>query len=224
MTGVNWLAVGGMAQLVAAGATLILAVFTYAMAKRTHELADKAQDQVEAAQLQVAAAQREAKATENLAIEARTDRQLAWRPHLELVEYLHEGDRFDFTVRNAGAGPAFRVECLAREIKDVSRWGIVSLPNLQPGESAMDTANVWIKGGGLISPFENFPGSFEYEFVTVVLFCEDALGRRFRFGQMRPEGLSISDPSWRSMPPDVSTVTDEHPFHSDWADEPMVWR
>src|SRR5579862_5443243 len=97
MAGTDWVALGGIAQIAAAVGTLNLAVVTGRMVKRTHELGQKADRQIEAAQ-------REAEATERLAIEARTDRRLLWRPQLELTAYRHDDnlDTFSFSVGNSG--------------------------------------------------------------------------------------------------------------------------
>jgi hypothetical protein len=220
MIGTNWTAVGGVAQLVAAVATMGLAVVTARMAMRTHEVAVEAK-------AQAGAAAREAKATENLAIEARTDRQLAWRPHLELVGYDHhtdvEDNSFYFTVRNLGPGPALQVDCLAREIENVARWGIARIGDLRSGDSGAAHGQIWSKGGSLNTPFEGIPGESPGGIVAVVLMCSDVLGRRFRFGYTRPIKLPPSDQSLRALPADVSVISEDHPAHTGWADEPLIW-
>ena len=220
MTGTDWVKVGGLAQLAAAIGTLVLAGVTAWMAKRTHDVAKGSAAQVDAAQ-------REARATERLAIEARTDRQLAWSPRLELVRYDHHVDVVDnvfyFTVRNLGPGPALQVDCLAREIENVGRWTIARVGDLRSGESGEARGELWTKGGGLNSPFEDIPGESPGGVVTVVLLCADVLGRRFRFAYTRPAGLPAADPSLRALPAEVSTVSEEQPSHTGWADEPLIW-
>lgn len=219
MAGTDWVALGGIAQLAAAFGTLTLAVVTGRMVKRTHELGQKADRQIEAAQ-------REAEATERLAIEEpRTDRQLLWRPQLDLAAYHHEdnADTFSFTVGNSGAGPALQVVCLAREMGNVGRWCIIRMGDLRPGVVRSGSGLLWAAGGDLRSPYDQIPGASD--FVTVVLVCSDVLGRRFRFGYTKPlhERPEQMHEMPRPLPAEVSSVTQAHPVHAEWAREPMIW-
>lgn len=216
MASANWVELGGIAQLVAAGGTLGLAAVTAWLAKRTHEMAKEAEGQV-------AAALREAKATETLAVEARTDRQLAWRPQLELTHYDHTQDNFQFDLRNTGPGPALQVSCMAREIENVSRWCILHTNDLRPGDSTRVGAPVWTAGGSVDSPFRDVPGLMDgVEDVQVVLMCADVLGRRFRFCFAKPRHLPSDDKFLKPLPPDIAVADDEQRY-ARWAAEPMVW-
>jgi hypothetical protein len=198
--GTNWLEVGRIAQLAAAAGTLVLACGTVLFAIRTHEVASKTEGVAEktagvaekthelAQQTKslvemtgdlVEASLREASATESLAVEAKTDRQLAYRPQLELTLYRHVGDDFTFQVRNTGPGAAFQVTCPSREVENVTRWTLLRLQNLRPGEEAVDHSMIWTKGMALYSPFEHVLGTSSVEIVTVVILCSDVIGRRF---------------------------------------------
>jgi hypothetical protein len=216
MIGTNGLEVG--AQLAVAGGTLVLAAFTAWMAHRTHEVAEQAKDQV-------AAADREAKATENLAIEARTDRQLAWRPQVELshLDRLTNNDSWNFRIRNSGPGPALQVVSMARDVDDVGRWCLVRFGDLVPAELQARNGPRWTGGGAVSSPFEDIVGATDGEVVLAVVMCSDILGRRFRFGYARAVYLPPTDKFLRPLPPEVSALSENHPAHTGWAAEPMVW-
>jgi hypothetical protein len=211
----KWDVTDTMQAAVAIG-TLSLAGVTAFMAKRTHEVASKTQGLVEASS-------REALATESLASEARTDRQLAWRPQLELVGYQHVGETFVFDVRNTGAGPALQVACLSREIENIGRWCLLRLGDLRPGEQKRQGVAVRV-GSSLTSPFEGIPGMVDgVEVVEVVIVCGDVLDRRFRFGHSRLVSLPPEATGRKPLPADISTVTEDHPNHVGWAAEPMIW-
>jgi hypothetical protein len=212
----NWLEVGGVAQLVAAAATVGLAGVTAAMAIRTHEVAKETKGLV-------GVSLREAQATEALAIEARTDRQLAWLPQLELVRYTHPPNSFGFEVRNTGPGPALRVVCMAREMENIGKWAIVHMGDFRPGELKEEDGRLWTGVGAVISPFEGIPGLTSADVVTIVLLCSDVLGRRFRFGYAKGVHLPPDNITVKALPPNVSTISEDHPWHTDWADEPLVW-
>ena len=216
----NWVEVG--AELAVAVGTLTLAGVTAFMVRRTGE--------------GVRNTLREAIATENLAAEARTDRQLAWRPQLELLDYRHEPRATDplakgygaadfyFHVRSTGAGPALQVVAMAWEIENTSRWCIVGVGDLRPGDERNAEAALWPSGRNVSSPFEGFPGVTTTDYLTVVLLCSDVLGRRWRFGWARGVGTPPTVPTMKYVGPDVSVLDEEvHRFHTGWADEPLIW-
>ena len=72
----GWTPIEAIAELLVAFGTLTLTWKTRSLARETHALAQTTSDQVDASV-------REAKATEELAASARTDRLLVWRPQLE---------------------------------------------------------------------------------------------------------------------------------------------
>ena len=110
MTGVDWVTFGGIAQLVAAAATVTLAGVTAWMAKRTHDVAEETK--------------REARATQSLADEAPTDRELVWRPQLDLTAcgVQMESGKFFAKVFNAGGGPAIGCKVLVRLPDQINVW------------------------------------------------------------------------------------------------------
>ncbi len=221
----TWVALGGIAQLVAALATVVLAAVTAGMAQRTHEVATKTQALSEStatvaertqelakstADVATATAT-EAVATESLAVEARADRRLAWRPHVgisELVLTTPMG-RLEARgrVRNVGSGPALNVVVTARDLSDVSRWCIQRVGDLTSGQEGKFTALQWTAGGAITSPFEGWP--IGRPAIAVALYG-DVLGARYRI---------MFDSDWRRYPPEVWT---EGPRPL-WADEPLVW-
>jgi len=101
------------AQLAVAGGTLALAAVTYLMAKRTHEVASETKI--------------ESRATQDLASAARTDRELAWRPQLDLTECGFAKDTFTpIKVFNAGGGAAIGCKILARLSSDINKWCLLA--------------------------------------------------------------------------------------------------
>ena len=94
--------------------------------------------------------------------------------------------------------------------------------DLTPGELKQMGAPHWREGGDLREPY-SFRNLSEHEIVTVVLMCSDVIGRRFRFGYVRPSHLPPTDPFLRPLPAEVSTVSEDHPEHVGWAAEPIVW-
>ena len=206
----GWGEVDGIAQIAVAIGTITLAGFTYGLARRTHELAAMSKDQVDASL-------REAKATEGLALEARTDRHLAWRPQLELRDLRHT-DQWSMRIGNSGAGPALDVIVAARDMTDVGEWCLIRCGDLRPGDHVERAELPWQHGNSLTSTFEGFSDLNERRVVTIVMMCTDVLGRRLRFG--------IADPK-HPFPGEVSTVlpveisTQDHRLA--WATEPLIW-
>ncbi len=213
MVGTNWLEVGGIAELIAAVATLSLAGVTALMAKRTHEVAEKTEGLVEVSV-------RHAEATEQLAEAARTDRELAWRPQLGIISTERRGDGFSCTIRNTGPGPASQVMCLRREMENIGNWWMIPFNNMVAGEDQTSGAGKWSDGGSLYSPFD-VPGDFgPQEAVTMVVLCSDVLGRRFRWAyaeSVAPDQRRI----FRALPAEACHE-DFQPLPA-WAQEPLIW-
>ena len=228
----GWSEIDGIAAAAAAFGTLVLAAFTARLATRTHELAEKADIQIKSAAEQVQAAWHEAKATESLAVEQRTDRQLQWRPQLERVNFwtvkvssgadLQSQEEAAIRVRNSGAGPALTVVVLAREMTDTSRWWIFRIGDLCPGEEKERRENRWANGGSMTEPFSGFPDCDDRRVVNFVMFCSDVLGRRFRFGVGEPKEPYPGEPA-KVFVAQVSALTDDRPIHTGWAESDLIW-
>ena len=227
----GWGELDGVAQIAAAGGTLVLAAFTWWLGRRTHELAVKADDQVRVAGEQAEAARQEAKATEALAREQRTDRQLAWRPQLErigvwtrTVTEQNGETRVQRTcwVRNSGAGPALNVVTLIRDIADVRRWWICRCGDLRPGEGKERSADLWQHGKSLTAVFDGFADCGDRHVVTFVMLCSDVLGRRFRFGIADPKDPFPGEPT-KVLAAEISELAEGGTQHSGWAGLPLIW-
>ena len=219
--GTDWLVSGS--QIAVAVGTLALAGVTWRMVGQTKKVAERTNELAETTKGVVTASLREAQATESLALEAKTDRQLVWLPQLELMLWHHSGNDFIVQVRNTGAGPAFQVACVARAIESIGHWSLMRIADLRPGEDSTEHGTAWSPARTLTTPFEGVPGCTDGEVVTWVLLCSDALGRRFRFANARAVNAHPDDTFLRRLPPDISAITDDHPFHEGWADEPMIW-
>lgn len=238
--GTNWSEWSAIAAAAAAVGTLVLAGATFWLARRTREvstqtgtvatqtgeLVERTGDLVERTAGLVEASLREAKATESLALEARTDRQLAWQPQLELVRFNAQpapASSADWRIRNTGAGPALGVVALARRVENVGIWTMVRIGDLVPKEQK-ENGSSWKDGGpSLVSPYDGVPGMATREVVVIVLLCRDVLGRRYRFAFARDAALPPGDISRRALPPQMSVRTAEHPEHIGWAGEPLIW-
>lgn len=144
----NWVEVGGIAQLLAAAATIILAGVTAVMAIRTHQ---------------------EASATRDLVKETQRDRQLLWQPQIEIVKYRHvaSSNDYELVVRNSGAAPALQVTMVARESHSMN-WVNESHGDLRPGEATPSQAYPAGHGGPYSKPFEGEAAELrDAEFVAV---------------------------------------------------------
>lgn len=234
----GWSEVDGIAAAAAAVGTLTLAVVTGWLAKRTHELAkkadlqiEKATEQVEKSAEQVEATRLEAEATEALAAEQRTDRQLAWRPQIERLQFriqrIQTGsgqtlDRLTAEIRNSGAGPALDVTVLARDMTTIGRWWLIRYGDLLPGEARMRNSDRWLHGGAQTDAFNDFSDCDDRRVVTFVMLCKDVLDRRFRFGYAEPKNPFPGEPI-KVMSAEDSTLSPEHPHHTGWAALPLIW-
>ena len=227
MTG-GWSEVDGVAAAAAAFGTLVLAGVTGWLAKRTHDLAENADAQIRKAAEQVDASRQEVEATEALATEQRTDRQLQWRPQLERIAFgtvavtnPESQEAATIHVRNSGAGPALAVVVLAREM-DTSRWWIFPIGDLRPGEEKERCESRWANGNSLTEPFNDFPDCDDRRVVNFVMFCSDVLGRRFRFGVGEPKHPFPGERA-KILAAQVSALTDAHPSHTGWAALDLIW-
>jgi hypothetical protein len=210
-----WTAIGGIAALLVAGGTLTLAWYTHALAKQTHELASKTKDQVDASL-------REAKATEELAREARTDRLLAWQPQLEIRNFIRDGADWCMTVRNTGGGPALDVVVVVRNNSNVGEWALLRFGDLRPGEAFDKKGETWANGMAIISIFEDFLEPDNRRAVSQVMMCSDILGRRFRFGISVPINPFPGESS-RVLAPEISIPDPSTGARLSWASEQLIW-
>lgn len=153
----NWVAITSGLSAVA---TVTLAFFTWRMAVKTGD---------------------EAEETRKLAQEARTDRELQWRPVLYLA-----GDMDPLTnptVTNSGGGPALKVQVFARTTTVLTSYMMFGFGDIRSGESkTQDFSAVSIPGNTFVPEvFDRGPDCNGSENVTVTIFCTDVLGRRLRF-------------------------------------------
>jgi hypothetical protein len=211
----TWNVVAATAQAAAAVAMIVLAVGTILLASRTRELAQNAKDQVDSTL-------REAKATENLALEARTDRQLVWRPQLQ-IRGLGDaiGSGWYMTASNTGSGPAIDVVVAIRDIHNVGHWGVWRVGDLRPGDSQEGGSDDRL-GMNVTSIFEGFIDCDLRRSVSVAIMCTDVLGRRMRFGIADPIAPYPGEAS-KALQVEMSILNEEHPQHVGWAQEPLIW-
>jgi hypothetical protein len=170
-SGTDWVAFGGVAQLIAAGATVLLAAFTARMARRTHDVATETK--------------KESAATISLANEAKTDRELAWRPQLALricdviVRNGVPGE-FSFQIVNAGGAPGIGCMVLARLPQDISHWGMWAVGDIGSGSTDLGISRA--RGDGTPCDLFAEPSSMEIPrrtadaVISVVMCWVGALG------------------------------------------------
>lgn len=175
-------------SLVAAG-TLSLAGVTAWLAFKTRDLARSAARQAQAAS-------EEAEATNQLANEARRDRELIWRPILSVevgspTVGEHTYDEGDVRISNVGTGPA--LNCA------YASW------TPDGASSGFTPRHCFVRGfdlGNAGSPitwslFVPPPGSNDR--LRRVLVCSDIFGNRYRFGsgeiEISPRG-NENPPEW----------------------------
>jgi len=206
-----WIGVGAACSGLAAIATAILALFTFQMAKKTAA---------------------EATATVQLVDETRRDRQLLWRPQLEMLTFNRnmgtvagrDYGSFDLRVRNSGSAPALQVIIVARDGEAATRWAVVTCRDLRPGEEC-GAGHSGTEGDPFLMPFEGIGEVDDTEYVSVVVLCRDVLGRRFRFSfatiRWPGGGPNPNDtPGLRPLPlPDI----EEGPNWPEWASAPVLW-
>ncbi len=207
MDSTAWIALGGVAQFLAACATVYLAVSTRKLAGETETVASQTGD--------------EARATTKLAEQARADRELACWPQLEMISNGENrtADRGGYNVfrfRNLGTGPALGCRILALDSAERG-WAMLMGGSLAAKDGQADGR------GGLRSPddcpWEVFRTSREgRERADVVMMCSDILGRRFRFLVFRDSG--VGDP-WVSLPAEVWTPSEDG--GPGWATNPDLW-
>ena len=206
--GIDWVALGGIAQFVAAGATIALAAVTAYMAIKTRAVAEETK--------------KESSATQSLAAEARRDRELAWRPQVSLLEFnVQAPDQPLFTstfkVRNAGGGPALDCRIAAHLPDNLNFWWLASVGDMAQGAETSGRGEMRPDAG---MPYEIFDYETDVKPVVpdVMIFCTDVIGRRFRFPIA---GAFDSVHSKPYMLPDVYVVGDPDPPR--WASSPLLW-
>jgi hypothetical protein len=186
---IDWVAFGGVAQLLAALATIGLAWFTWRLARSTHALS---------------------RDTKALAVEAETDRELACRPQLSVIfpglGLGPTGDPQDMhlQVLNAGGGPALSCKVVARCAGDVVHTATWAVGDLVPSGSTGVVEATFEPGGGPEGALEH-SGSRPDRAPDLAIFCSDVLDRRWRFPVklFGPTGAtgSISRPEDRVLYP-----------------------
>lgn len=201
MAGTNWVEIGGIAQLGAAVGTLVLAGVTAWLAKRTHEMAAEAKEQA-------SAALREAEATERLAIEASTDRQLAWRPNVGIeagtTVSSSKQNTATVTLTNVGNGPA--LDCTIWSYRgDTQLWGYFDNFLLGPHESrtvGVQLSQTVPNRSFPLGMFDPPPGFHHKSQWIYVVTCRDVLDNRWRFMAGFPPDVvqpgQVSPPGWTS--------------------------
>ncbi len=153
----------------------------------------------------------EASATQALAKEARTDRQLQWRPQLGLMDCWASMDgngRFHFSIANVVGGPAVGCKAMARVPWDVNSWSLWIVGDVESGAQAAYTQDAR-RGLSVYSAFAAPDAMAEpRREPDVVLICSDILGRRYRFpivDVFPREASNSSNPRemWKPFPPDI---------------------
>lgn len=183
-------------------ADLAVAVGTAILAFTTWRATTASQIATRAAEQTARAAQAEADATMQLAQEARKDRELAWRPHLDIsmsqTAALPDCDSIDVAVTNVGNGPA--LDCRIW-LYATNRWAWRDVKPLAAQQRLQLLEPIRISHQGGPHPFPE--GMFDPPpdgrphhgpWVTVVT-CTDVLGNRWRFmnGQ-QPERIWLDHP------------------------------
>ncbi len=153
----------------------------------------------------------EALATQALAKEARTDRQLQWRPQLGLMDCWASMDgngRFHFSIANVVGGPAVGCKAMARVPWDVNSWSLWIVGDVESGPQAAYTQGAR-RGLSVYSAFAAPDAMAEpRREPDVVLICSDIPGRRYRFpivDVFPREASNSSNPRemWKPFPPDI---------------------
>ena len=198
----DWYTTG--AEIAAAFGTFGLAAITARLAHLTRKAVSTSEDAVEAANRTAQAAKEGADATKSLAMEAQTDRELAWRPYLtiELTRDQTGGEAKwteDVTIVNIGTGPA--IECgyfvyrknswanlAGFSIRAGSQHDLSGVAGAPPGDGRFFPEGMFDTPGGTseISPRP----------AVRVAVCKDILGNRWRFFEGHvPECIRRDEPS-----------------------------
>ena len=214
----NWVAVGGVAQILAAIATVGLATITARMATRTREMASETKAQAHATK-------EEAKATRTLGDEAKFDRQLRWRPQLDLTVCWVDSNEFRFRVFNAGGGPAIACKVLARQPDDINRWGLWVAGDIAPNSSTDERGTEIRTSGSIYAAFEAPDAMADPKREpNVVVICADILGRRYRFPVVDvfdDEHKTNKREMWKPFPPEI--YEGAAPDAPTWTGHPLLW-
>lgn len=204
---------------IAALAQVSAAVFTAVMAKRTHGLASETKRMAEETQRVADATSAEAQATQALVAEAQLDRELSWSPHLTrsvITATINTsgtpgsptGYSEVLTLSNLGKGQAISCYYVMRRTMD-NHWCELRHHGLPGGEAAQE---LHASPGEGDPPWELLNPSPRDSDQTArligALFCEDALGNRFRFPIGR-KGRDVSRPGDERSP--------------EWATSHLIW-
>jgi hypothetical protein len=193
--GIDRVAVWGVAEILAAIATVFLAARTSLMARETRALAD----------------------------EARKDRELAYRPHLSLVYFSAlTGDPHSAKVqiKNVGAGAAIDTRVAVCDPGDANRWWHIPLGELKSGDHGPAIEGKSPSGDPVPrSIFAEIAGTSPSLRPELVMKCSDVLGNRYRFPVSGPlHGPSVP---WRGHPPDFWRSSDRPT--PEWAEASVLW-
>ena len=179
----DWTELSALAGASVALATLVLAYFTFRMSK-------EAKRATEAANLAVDAAQNEASATLELAKGAAKDREMQWRPHLEVTAietYSGPLRSIKYRVCNLGSGPGYRCQLFTK-----FHGSFEYLSGTSFTASCDNPSNVDVRVGhpsaaagtfttAVFDRNEGTRDKYSGESATWVVICEDSIGRIWRF-------------------------------------------
>lgn len=198
----HWIAIAAVAQVLAAGGTVFLAFKTAKLAAETRGVATKTGDEAKAAAESV-------KATQQLAEEARHDRELLYRPIL--TTKVHSGNHANgryieqVDIVNIGNGPALDCVYVTNSDGDWSflgskRGSFSVAGRSNSGERRTTPSTDPLPNEVLMHP--DASGSPEYW--THALICSDQFGNRYRFGMIPPQMVRQSEsdkPPWATWKP-----------------------
>ena len=181
----DWTELSALAGASVAFATLVLAYFTFRMSKESKRA-------TEAAKLAVVAAQNEASATLELAKGATKDREMQWRPHVEvtaIASYSSHPRSIKYTVSNLGSGPGYRCRLFVKVLvaggfELLSGTTFTASPD-NPLNVNVSVAHPSAADGRLTTAvFDGNEGTrdrYSVQKNTWVVICEDSIGRIWRF-------------------------------------------
>ena len=201
-------------NIAVAGGTLVLALFTWKAARAGQQAAKAGQLAAEATQQAAQASRDEAGATIQLAKEARTDRELAWRPHLGFAITIQNNAgsldppsrQVQISLSNVGNGPALSTTVwIYHYDTDWYGWGkredllVASKQTLPPMGVPLEFPGPEPAGfpEGMFDPLANRPHPSKWVFVAT---CTDVLGNHWRFVDGHPAEIVRPDdpdpPPW----------------------------
>ena len=192
------------------GATFAVAFATLVLAWFTRSAAQASAHAAQASRQAAMAAEREANATVQLAKEAVEDRQLAWRPHIDIEHPTGrsgpDGNSATLVLRNVGNGPALDCAIWAYW-GGHGLWGVVRHLTLQAHGQRHTTVYSGTEPGHAfpVGMFDLPDGANHSTPDVYVAVCRDVLGNRWRFmpGQP-PEVVPVNEaqaPPWATWYP-----------------------